>query len=229
MYWILIIVWLLVLVLYYNIFRNKKQREVVFLRRTTIKLKDENTTITAHPKNISNSEIASRFIRLYCGEVINSKFIVVGVNIHRDYYCIKSWNSNKNVDVKNDLVINLRDLIGIKATIVVVYDNNIRSILQRCCRYVNLQLLYNIIMSDKLQQTIIFFRKTLEKRWQLIKDCNNKKVNNEYGGYMYYSGSLEGVVGRPLEWEDKTYIVNITRINLLCNEDKFQILLRNLR
>ena len=155
---------------------------------------------------------------------IDATNIIVGLNIDKKYYKL----TGKNL-VPNRTLFDLRDVLGLSLQICIVNARLYQKLTQDHNSQVNehqLRLLIAIIEDKAYDLVLSYIKKVLDHRWNKLQELQDERIINNSGSYLYLRSDneqiLPNITGLLLSKEQ-------VRINLLCTEYEFDLLLKRWR
>ena len=175
--------------------------------------------------DLSNEQIAAKFIKRIYDYDVSDRSIVVGNNLDLEYFRLTGKNINTNYTEKEDCILYLRSLLGINYEISIINTSSkLVNNLEKTQHDINLQELNDIMESDLDKIGYDHLRKVLNFRWNKILEITNDKIleRNSNDSYLYLKHNSE-IFNTTTENSERGM-----RVNLLCDDVEFNSLITRL-
>ena len=180
--------------------------------------------------DITDQEIAKKYLHRIYDINVDAHFIVVGTNLSSQYTKLTGKQLLSRYVPNVDCIFDIRSTIGKDGEIAIIYNQKYVDILRHHNNY-NLSEINDIIDSEIDILARDFLQDILKFRWEQISQANNTNVLNSEGSYLYLS-IPEEILSPETVLLPGNIIAAITplgaRINLLCSNLEFESLISRL-
>lgn len=226
----MIISLIIIFIVYYL---SKKEHAEKLSRKINLstldnELSNEYSTKLVHDYtfNMSNDSIA-RILLQSLFTNIDTTNIIIGENLNQQYYNITEMNLpivyTTDSLIYDEYIIDLRSIIGYSGEIAIISNELVREQLKRN-NNLDLSIVNSYINSGIHKQISDYIQSTLKHRWKLINKLNDSRIMNSSGSYLYYNNDDTNIIFNNVEG---LLTERGIRINLLCSDENFDILMRN--
>ena len=180
---------------------------------------EQNKDVTDLPVVESSPEILACTVlsRLYNVDV-EPAVLALGNNLDVEYQKLTGRHL-----VAGETLFALRDTLGLSLDIAVVRSSKVRRALaSSTCDLTQLQ---SIIDNKLFEQAAPYLKKVLDHRWTKLLELEDSRIINNSGSYVYVRGDSEHVLHNVIGHQSN----DIVRLNLLCSEHEFDLLLKRWR
>lgn len=144
--------------------------------------------------------------------------VIVGSNLHEKYRQL----TGKNL-VPNRTLFNLRDILGLSLEIGIVNPTLHDELNKEKFDKQQLQLLVAIVDHKAYDILLPYVKKVLDHRWTKLLELQDDRITNSNGSYLYLRSDNEEILPNVTGLSTSN---NEVRINLLCSEYEFDLLLK---
>lgn len=125
--------------------------------------------------------------------------------------------------VLNTTLFNLRDLLALPYDIAIIRNGKVRAaLLDQSC---DLTQLRTVIHNRWHEQVTPYLKKVLEHRWNKLMELGDERFINNSGSYVLVRSDKEQVLHNIIGHR----INDVIRLNLLCSDHEFGLLLKRWR
>lgn len=180
--------------------------------------------------NITDQQIAAKYLQRIHNIDINHNLIVAGNNLDAQYHKLTGNHLLSVYTDNSDCIFDIRSVIGKNGEIAIIHNDKIRDSL-KMTNNLNLSDINDVIDSDIDTVARDFLQEILRGRWQQITDTNNSSILNSEGSYLYMT-LPDDILSPDTVTLPGNIIAAITpigaRINLLCTHLEFESLISRL-
>jgi hypothetical protein len=168
--------------------------------------------------DVSNEVLASMILSELYNVDAESDTLVFGTDLATKYHKL----TGKRL-VTGDTLFNLRDSLALSLDIAIVRNIQVRKALQ--AEDCDLTQLRAIIHNRLHEQAVPYLKKVLEHRWGKLTELEDNRIINNSGSYVHVRSDTEEILHNVVGH----YEAGVVRLNLLCSEREFGLLLKRWR